>query len=224
VLDWNEVVRERNDRGNRSLSEEVIAEIATHLEESYEHLRLQGLGEAEAVESALRSLADWRSLNRAIRKSRHAWRIINQRTSQLWIPGLATLLATNLLLLVFMRAGMAWFPKTGPAGAYLVWLSTQPFIGALGAHLSQRAGGLRTARLIAGLFPSIVTAGLGLFLMPLTFLLDRNTWASAHPALFVIGGVVWLAPAAIGLFCGALPFLELRTLTSESILPRTAQT
>lgn len=223
MLDWNEVVRDLNNRGSRGLPDKVITEIATHLEDSYEQLRLEGLGEAEALESVLRSVADWRSLNRAIRTSRHTWYAINERTGQLWIPGLATLLATNLVFLAFTRASMTWFPNTGPTGAYLVWLSMQPFIGAFGAHLSQSAGGLRTARVIASLFPSIVTAGFGLFLIPVTLFFDRNTWASAHPALFMTRGVVWLAANGIGLLCGALPFLGLGSLRANSIVPRTTQ-
>jgi len=210
-----------NKHDGRGLPDEVIAEIATHLEDCYEELRLQGLEEAAAIERVFGSLTNWHDLDRSLRKSRQPWRTINRRTEQLWLPALATLVATNLLLMAFTRASIAWFPRTGPVGIYAPWLATQPLIGALGAHLSRRAGGLRTARLIASLFPSIVLLGLGVFLVPVTAFLERNVWATAHPVLLVVNGLACLTPIGIALLCGALPFLELSSL--DGILPRATQ-
>lgn len=201
-------MREKRTRGERPLPEDVIAELASHLEDCYEELRLQGAGEGEAVEHVL-GLVEWQDLSSSIYGSRHGWRAINERTQQLWLPGLVTLFAANLLLMVFGRASESWIRGAGPAGAYLLWLATQPLIGAIGAHLSRRAGGLPRARLLASLFPSIVIVGLGVFVvLPACLLFESNTWAAAHPISLVLRGLAWVAPAAVGLLGGALPFLE----------------
>jgi len=208
VHDWKKIVREKGTRGERPLPEDVIVELASHLEDCYEELRLQGAGEAEALEHVLCSV-EWQDLSSSIYGSRHRWCAINQRTQQLWLPGLVTLLAANLLLMAFAHASENWIRGAGPAGAYLLWLATQPLIGAIGAHLSRRAGGLLRARLLASLFPSVVIVGLGLFLvLPACLLFESNTWAAAHPISLVLRGLGWVAPAAVGLLGGALPFLE----------------
>lgn len=212
-----------NIRSDRRLPDEVVAELASHLEDLYDELRLQGFAEAEAVERVLSSERDWRELSFAIHRTRHAWSTVNQRTQQLWFPALTTLLTANLLPMVFARASRARFPTAGPLALYLPWFATQPFIGALGAHLSRRAGGLRSARLVAGLFPSIVIAAVGLLLIPASIFLERNMWAMTHPVLLVLNGLAWLGPVGVALFCGALPFLELGSFGANSVKPGMSQ-
>jgi len=217
VRDWKKIVHELNAREDRPFADEVIAELASHLEDSYDEFRLQGLGEHEAAERVLSSAPEWRRLNHAIQSARHTWRTMNRRTEQLWFPALATLLAANLLLMLLARVILFWFPNAGPTAVYVPWLATQPFVGAFGAHLSRRAGGLRSARVLAGLFPSIVIAAVGLLIIPVSVFLERNMWAMTHPVLLVLGGLAWQAPVAVALFCGALPFLEIRGLGANSV-------
>jgi len=217
VRDWKKIVRDLDAREDRPWPDEVIAELASHLEDSYDEFRVQGLGEHEAAERVLSSLPEWRRLNHAIQSARYTWRTMNRRTEQLWFPALVTLLAANLLLMVFARAISFWFPNAGPTAIYVPWLVTQPFVGAFGAHLSRRAGGLRSARVLAGLFPSIVIAAVGLLLIPASVFLERNVWAMTHPVLLVLGGLAWQVPVAVALFCGALPFLEIGGLGANSV-------
>lgn len=206
--DWKKIVREKGTPGERPLPEDVLLELASHLEDHYEELRLRGASEAEAVERVLDSV-EWQDLSSSIDGGQHAWHSINQRSQQLWLPGLVTLLAANLLLMAFAHASESWIRGVGPAGAYLLWLATQPLIGAIGAHLSRRAGGLLGTRLLASLFPSVVIVGLGVFLLlPASLLFESNAWAAAHPISFVLRGLAWVAPAAVGLLGGALPFLK----------------
>jgi hypothetical protein len=207
---------------------EVVAELATHLEDSYEALRQQGLGEAEAIERALGEFGDSCQLARAICRAKRPEAWINDRTKQLWLPGLASLAAANLLLmaltvtslqprLVFERS-TAWFPGLALIAAYLPWVSSQPLFGALGAWLSHRAGGGRAARLCAGLFPSIVMFVCWALIIPLSAAGEKNAWATRHPAFLALGGLVWVAPAMAGLFLGSFPFLgiwEFRNLDAE---------
>ncbi len=47
---------------SRAHSEEVIRELAAHLEEAYEGARSRGLTDAAAVQLAWQEVKDWRSL------------------------------------------------------------------------------------------------------------------------------------------------------------------
>jgi hypothetical protein len=199
---------------------EVVAELATHLEDSYEALRLHGVGEAEAIERALGEFGDSCQLARAVHRAKRPGAWINDRTKQLWLPGLANLAAANLLLMALTSTSLqprlvaerstAWFPGLALVAAYLPWLSSQPLFGALGAWLSHRAGGGRATRLCAGLFPSIVMLACWGLLIPVSVTVEKNAWAIGHPAFVALGALVWVAPAMMGLLLGSLPFLGVR--------------
>jgi len=222
VPDWSELVGKLSRQHGARLPHEVVKELAAHLEDSMEKMRLEGLAEAEAITSVLDSV-DWRRLDRAIRRSRDGWRSINDRTMRLWIPAMSALLAATLLPMIFLRAGSAWFAAAGPAGVSLAWLALQPLIGALGAHLSRRGGGLRSDRLLAGLFPSMVMLALGLLLVPVMLFMEKNAWASAHLLRALLSGVGWSAAATAGLLAGTLPFLGIKGLEARRATPGAAR-
>jgi hypothetical protein len=196
---------------------DVTTELASHLEDCYETLRAQGESEAEATARALDEFGDSTRLVRKIRRARRAEGQMNDRTKQLWLPGLASLTAANLLLMVLTytslqprlvaERSMAWYPGLALMAAYLPWLYSQPLFGALGAWLSRRAGGGRAMRLCSGLFPSIVMLACWALLIPATAAVERHAWAMSHPIVFVLGAFVWVMPATIGLLLGSLPFL-----------------
>ena len=48
--------------------EEVHAELAAHLEETYEALLREGMPEPEAIERALSQAGDWQNLRRRIKR------------------------------------------------------------------------------------------------------------------------------------------------------------
>src|SRR5260370_13697163 len=64
--DWQKLVRQRlSDLAlNAEEKDEVRAEVAAHLEESYEVFRKEGLPEKEAVQRTLEQVRDWRDLQR----------------------------------------------------------------------------------------------------------------------------------------------------------------
>jgi hypothetical protein len=189
VRDWSSRVRERlGAEPIPGQTSEVVTELATHLEEFYEALRLRGVSEGEAIERALGELGDPVQLTKAIARAKRRGVRINERTKQLWLPALASLAAANLLLMALtinslqprlvVERSTAWFPGLALLAAYLPWLSSQPLLGALGAWLSHRAGGNRAARLCAALFPSIVMLGCWSLLVPVSVAVEKNTWAS----------------------------------------------
>lgn len=194
-----------------------MAELASHLEDCYEELRAQGACESEAIERALGEIGDSRQLTREIRRIKAGGCSMNPRTKQLWLPGLASLTAGNLVLMaltsislgprVVVERSAAWFPGLALMTAYLPWMVAQPLIGALGAWLSHRAGGRRTVRLCAGLFPSIVMLACWGILIPATAAIE-HAWVMRHPIHLVLGALAWVAPATFGLLLGSLPFLS----------------
>ena len=61
--DWNLLISERI--GTLALSpqvrDEIVAELATHLEELYQACRARGANESQAIETALSQAADWQA-------------------------------------------------------------------------------------------------------------------------------------------------------------------
>jgi hypothetical protein len=152
---------------------------------------------------------------------------MNARTSRLWIPSLVTLTASFITLVGFAFLGL----KPGPLGSrpdhenwsghlvggiitglsyavneYTVWLMVLPFIGALGASLSRRAGGTLREILISGVFPAV--AWLVIVLVVLSFAASLGqglqvVTAPVGPVGLIL--VVVVIPAA-GLLIGVLAY------------------
>jgi len=160
VRDWRRLVSEKIDRVHLppAQKEEIAAELGSHLEEVYEEQRRLGLLESEAFEGALSEVFDWAELTRQIHKAKREERIMNDRTKQLWLPGLASFWTAMICEVVLNRMGFG--PLTGgplfhyrlPEVNYVVWLIAEFGCGALGAYLSRRAGGPPSARLFSALF------------------------------------------------------------------------
>jgi len=210
--DWKKLVQERMERGGLPSAhrEEVVQELAAHLEETYGALRGQGLSEPEAVNRALQEAGNWNVLTENIRRSKE--QPMNQRTRTLWLPGLASFAAASLFLLVLTQISMeprflVRLPGLGRT-FYIEWLCAQVLFGALGAFLSRRAGGKRSARIVAGAFPAIVQLGLWAFWIPASALLEHNAFVLLHPLYYAFGMFVWVVPPGIALLLGAAPFLH----------------
>jgi hypothetical protein len=172
--DWEKLVSARLAYlalGERE-RQEVVIELAGHLEETYEALLRSGLPEHEAVHSALSRVKNWSDLQRKIYDARAKENTMNPRTSRLWLPSFATLAASIITLVAVGFLGL----QPGPLGSrphheewsshliggitggshivneYTVWLMVLPFVGALGARLSGRAGGTLRDIIISGVF------------------------------------------------------------------------
>ena len=91
-------------------TDEVTAELASHLYESFERYRKQGLTEAEAVVRATHEVPDWRGLARTIQRAKLEEGTMNQRIKRLWLPGLVStaiaLVLPLLLLMTLTRIGV----------------------------------------------------------------------------------------------------------------------
>jgi hypothetical protein len=216
MRNWEAIV-ERRLKGlalEPAESAEVIAELAAHLAETYEEWRKQGTTEEEAVRRALSQVEDWQKLGKLIQIARTKENTLTNRVKQFWLPSLLTLfLSMGLLMLVqffgpnpwVIARKSAWSLIAPVAVIYLPWLFSLLLVGAIGAYLSNRAGGSRRAMLTSIVFPVLPYFAFFLVALPVTAIFnDRLGHNIMFLALFV-GLLAWVvAPAAALLTGGAL--------------------
>jgi hypothetical protein len=209
--DWKKLVRESMESTQRlgQVHDDVISELAAHLDETYEDARSRGLTKTEAFELTLQEVDDWRVLAANIHHAKSEEDYMNHRTKALWLPGLVTLLGASLLLMLTQFVGvqprLVWMGKFAMV-FYWHWLVGLPLFGALGAYLSQRARGPLNARLAAALSPALVMLITMLLILPCVLLIDGPS--SLIISSFVIGATNWVALPGVALLAGATPFLK----------------
>lgn len=209
--DWKKLVRERMSppKSRCDVKEEIVVELAAHLEESYAAALSHGSTEKAAIDLALQEVDDWHVLAADIHRAACREDHMNHRTKSLWLPVLLTLLGASVSLAMTqflgLRPRLVWIHGMGVT-LYWPWLAALPLCGALGAYLSQRAHGPLPARLAAGLSPALIMLIVMLFLLP---------WGLAFDGLhflrlvsFGLGLANWVALPALALLLGALPFLR----------------
>ena len=88
--DWRQTIRERieSHRLPQAHREEVVSELAAHLEEDYYDARPCSLTDTEAFAIALREVEDWRVLAADIRRTKSQGDEMNARTKGLRLPGM----------------------------------------------------------------------------------------------------------------------------------------
>lgn len=201
MRDWQELVRQRLvglelDPAER---EEVRAELATHLEESYEILCKQGLGENEAARRTFEQVSNWHELERKISAVKRREYPMKQRVQQLWIPGFLTLVLSIVFDQVFYRLGFRSRiigSGTGAIFLYVPWLMALPFVGALGAYVSSRAGGSRGTMVLASVFPVAALTLAFLLMFPIGMIIQ---WVRGTQGDFSVVATVLLKNGIGGL-------------------------
>jgi hypothetical protein len=217
--DWREIATRRLTplALEAKRQEEIIAELANHLEDLYEDLVRQGKSEVEAVQFALSTVADWDELRREIQLAADEEAIMNYRMNYrakaLWLPGICTsALAALLLRLLQIPSAPAphvfWPWQDIALVLYWRWLLFLPLIGALGAYWSRRAGGKLLERVLAAsLYPLGLTCVLALsFCVALVF--PHRVSLSIRLVGFAVYVLGWSITPCFLLLLGALPFLK----------------
>ena len=184
--------------------EEVIAEFAAHLEDIYAECRVQGMSDSVAFQVCARQLAEAEKIARTIESTKEG--LMNYRTKALWLPGLVTLAAASILLVILQQVS-SFQPKTfwvqGEAlGVDLRWLMLLPICGAAGAYLSRRAGATRLTCLVAGIFPVIIMVG-SFCVFFLVGLAQRNGFVNHHQLYLGLSVLEWTVLPGSALFMGA---------------------
>jgi hypothetical protein len=224
--DWQELVRQRLSSLELEPEErhEVIEELSGHLQDGFEECREQGLSEEAATRRVLSQVADWQNLRRRIQKARTKENIMTNRITQFWLPGILTFVLAEGLLGLLQKFGPkpwipAWSGHPPVALFYAPWLLALPFIGAVGAYLSHRAGGSQRAMIFSTLFPVLAMLSLFLIAFPVVLIInhDVNHIPAAAFVLILLG---WVLIPGAALLAGGLPtqlFLS-RRLASGSML------
>lgn len=239
--DWQELVRRRLPGLALDLSEkeEVHAELAAHLEESYEVSLREGLSKPDAICRALSLAGDWQDLRRRIQKARRKGNNMTNRVRQLWLPGFLTLFTSMSLLILIDFFGprpqvlhvqpndaynvslqlRSWSVIAPVAVVYVPWLLTLLLIGAWGAYLSHGAGASRHVVFFSILFPVLPYSTFFLIVFPLSLILgEKNFTHNIMFSAFLVGLVAWVLFPGAALLAGGLPaqLLLSRRLTSRS--------
>jgi hypothetical protein len=215
MSNWKKLVEERLVSLDvpPSAKQEIVAELAAHLEDVYEAAKARGLDATASRELAIQEIQDWQVLLADIRRTKSKENSMNLRTRSLWLPALASLFASSLFL--FALTEISRQPKvlvrlnSGAAQwLYGVWVVGQIACGALGAFLSRRVGGTRMARMVAGTFPAIVMLASCVIVIPVSALMQHNDFIFHNPGRLWWGAFLWAVVPAVTLLLGAAPFLE----------------
>jgi hypothetical protein len=218
--DWRKLVRERiaSSALPAASHEEVISELADHLEEAYAAALSQGLTEKAAVEFTLQEVDDWHVLAREISRARSEENLMNNRTRSLWLPAMINVIAAPGLLMILQKLAVQprvlWIGDMAMV-LYLPWLVMLPIFGALGAFLAKRAHARFVTRIIVGLSPALAVLGAFALLLPVS-LIDRPGLRHFPFAYFGLTIFNWVLLPALALLVGTLPFLRETNSPSRS--------
>jgi hypothetical protein len=171
--DWKKIVRERTSSPNSplKLNEDVISELAAHLEETYELAQSRGLHAATALERTLQEV-NWHVLAADIHRAKSEEFPMNHRTKTVWLPGIAILFLAGLLLM---------FTGSAPPLPQLPWIAGVAMLFAAAASESTRLSPRTRDFWLPG-FVSMTAAGL--FWLATDFAYDPSysfTKISLHP-------------------------------------------
>jgi hypothetical protein len=225
--DWEALVHEKLAGSGFEPEElrEVVAELAGHLEETFEQLRRQGLSEEAAVERAFSQVKNWQDLRRKIQIARRKENIMSDRVRQVWLPGFATLsLSMILLALTQIYGPKPWIMSSGHSPfvlLYIPWLLSLPFVGAAGAYLSYRAGGSGRAIFLSTIFSALPFASI-VVVLPVSLIFDHLIAHNISPMALVLALLGWVLIPVAALLAGGLPaqLLLTRSLGSRRVVGR----
>jgi hypothetical protein len=223
MVDWKELVRQRlaGLALDAAEKDEICAELAGHLEESYESTYAEGLADQEAIHRTLAQVADWRDLQRKIFVAKRRGHPMKNRLHQIWIPGFLMLTLSTVFLMTLLIHGyqpriVSW---NGPDTIllYVPWLVSLPLFGGLGAYLSQRAGSSGSRVLLASIFPVLSLAACLFVILPVSFIVDSHVEHRIRMASFLRSFFEWVLVPGAGLLAGGLPtqFFLSRRLASR---------
>jgi succinate dehydrogenase hydrophobic anchor subunit len=225
--DWEALVRQQLaglslEAGERC---EVIAELACHLEETFEQLRGQGVPEWSARERAFSQVKDWQDLRRRIQTARRKDNVMTDRVKQVWLPGLLTLFLSMMMLMaieffgpqpLFVSAS-GWRMTAPVAVIYVPWLVSMLLIGAIGAYLAGRAGASPRVTLLSILFPILPYSIFFVIWIPVSLLLDDYVGHNTMRSALLMGLVAWVVLPGVALLAGGLPVRILKSRRAASV-------
>lgn len=189
----------------------MVAELAGHFEDAYESSLERRATPEKALASAFSEVTNWARLGKEIRRATQE-DPMNERTKNLWLPGMTMLFLSSVLLMFITRFGpfpkMVWLDLRQPVVFYVPWLVSLPVFGALGAYWSRRVGGSLRQRTIAGLFPAASLLAMFALFLPLGFIVDWHVPVKVKLISFTLYILGWVLIPGAALLIGVLPFLR----------------
>ena len=150
---------------------------------------------------------------------------MQKRVAQFWLPAFVTLLLSMVLLAVIQVFGPNPWVTPMPGGrlrmtpvavVYVSWLVFLPFIGALGAYLSKRAGGRPLAVYSSVVFPVFPYVAFFVIGLPIAILFDDHMAHGIMIPAFFVGLTAWVIFPAVALLAGCF----LTQLMSDRLIRR----
>lgn len=220
--DWRKEVSRKLANSKLSVAEreEISRELAGYLEDLCRDAPSHNLDDFAAMQIAAAELHEDKHLGATLYRARKE-NAMNDRTKQLWLPALTTLLASIAALTIFEIAGFSiyfphfWNARFGSTDVwlrysffiYVPWLCVLPFLGGAGAYWSRRAGSTRAASIVAGIFPASVFLATFVVFVPVA--LAAGTLPPAKIFLPALAGQIlsWVIIPGAALLLGILPFV-----------------
>jgi len=175
--DWKQLVRDRLGALNLTpdTKEDVIAELALHLEEVSDNARAAGLTDSAATALALQEVQNWRVLCAEISRTRSKEKPMNRLTKTLWLPAIAMLFAAGLILVFLDRAALV---------QRLIWAACAALLLCAAATEASRLN-QRTKSLWLPALTTFFGASLSLMLCQFLGMRPRILWVGEN-------AVIWL--------------------------------
>jgi hypothetical protein len=183
---------------------QVVEELASHLEETYQSLRQLGIAENEALRHATGQVQNWQKLRKQIVHAKEG--PMNDRVRRLWIPGLVSFFGAAVSLVIVGKLGAE--PKAflatplPPVVFYVPWLLALLVFGALGAFLARKAQAQGICVHISSTFPAILMAIAMVATLVIMLMLQGRTPPALGPGTFVAAGISWVLVPAVALLSG----------------------
>lgn len=198
-------------RISESLREDVICEIAAHLELAAEEVAPSGISEIDREKQILAEVSDWNQLKKGIQ--RYKGNVMRDRLRRLWLPAMMTgVLAYAAQMVIYRLIG----PGSHIVGTTWVyswqWLLILFATGAFGAYLSRRFGGSLFERILVALAPAEAMGAAMAVGLPIGFTLEiindhRVPYAMYHPGILLASIAMVVLLPAVPSILGASVFL-----------------
>jgi len=213
--DWRVIARKKlGPLGlDAKRQEEIVLELAGHLEDLYSDALSQGRSHAEALHSAFDAASDWNELRREIQLAANEEVCMNHRVKTLWLPGACTIALSGMVLRLLQNPSAPVPHVLGPWHStelviYCWWLVSLPVIGAIGAYWSWHSGGRFLERALAVSLPALGMVCLPLLMFPFVLgydLIRFHSFPFVPMAILLFG---WGVLPEAALLVGGLPFLR----------------
>lgn len=153
---------------------------------------------------------------------------MKKRLHQLWIPGFLTFILSTVFLITLQKLGFR--PRVigdGPNGVlfYVPWLASLPFVGALGAYFSSRAGASPATVFLASVFPVLALTAAFLLMFPIDMVVEgvigNHVDFSIVATDLLKEGIGWLLIPGVALLAGGLLahlLLSPRSASRETVI------